>query len=160
MKQVMARLATMAGVVVLTAGLPAMAGAAYGAGQPHAGVRSASGLARLESLSRGALFRMDLSAGAQGELEGADIRARADGWAVGSQCTRRCQRGSTLIERWNGRRWSRVPSPDVARVPVQVLYGVRAVSARDAWAVGIYLTSRDEAVRTLIEHWNGRRWAS
>ena len=157
MKQGMARLAAMAGVVVLTAGLPALAGAAYGAGQPHGVARPASALSRLERLGRGALFRNFLAASAQGELAGVDVRARADGWAVGRRCTGRCQDQYTLIEHWNGRRWSRVPSPNVTRF--QYLEAVQAVSARDAWAVGLYLTRRNEVIRTLIEHWNGRRWS-
>ena len=90
MKQVMARLAAMAGAVVLTAGLPALAGPAYGAGQPHGVARPTSGLARLERLGRGALFHDFLAASAQGELTSVDVRARADGWAVGLRCTGKC----------------------------------------------------------------------
>ena len=156
MKQVRARLAAMAGAVVLTAGLPALAGPAYGAGQAHSVARPTSGLARLERLGRGALFHDFLAASAQGELTSVDVRARADGWAVGLRCTGKCQDQYTLIEHWNGRRWSRVPSPSPSRI--QYLGAVRAVSARDAWAVGFYATDHDNVVRTLIEHWNGRRW--
>jgi hypothetical protein len=146
----------MAGVVVLTTGLPAMAGAASGAGQPHSVARPASGLSRLERLGRGALFHNFLAAGLQqGQLSGVDVRARADGWAVGYRCRGLCLRQYTLIEHWNGRRWSRVPSPNASRL--HQLDAVQAVSARDAWAVGVYLT-RTGAARTLIEHWNGRRW--
>jgi hypothetical protein len=103
------------------------------------------------------LFRNFLAARSQGQLSAVDVRARADGWAVGTRCTGRCQDQYTLIERWNGRRWSRVPSPNASRI--QVLESVRTVSAGDAWAVGFYATNRDEAIRTLIEHWNGRRWS-
>ena len=103
------------------------------------------------------LFPARIAAGGQGALDGVDVRARDDGWAVGGACPGRCRPVYTLIEHWNGRRWSRVPSPNVSRT--QVLTSVSAVSARDAWAVGAYFTRNDEVIRTLIEHWNGRRWS-
>jgi hypothetical protein len=103
------------------------------------------------------LFRNFLAVGAQAQLSGVDIRARAGGWAVGARCSGQCQSQYTLIERWNGRGWSPVASPNVTRA--QFLTGVRAVSARDAWAVGLYATNRGGQIRTLIEHWNGRRWS-
>ena len=161
MKRVVTRLASMAGVVVLTVGLPAMAGAAYGARQSHRpsalAPTPARAVARLDRLARTRLFPARRAAGGQGELDGVDVRARDHGWAVGSRCAARCQTEYTLIEHWNGRRWSRVPSPNVERE--QVLISVSAVSARDAWAVGAYLTRNSEALRTLIEHWNGHRWS-
>ncbi len=87
-------------------------------------------------------------------------------WAVGYKCsTTSCSPPdlpfSTLIEHWNGRRWSTVPSPDPNPGPFgDELTGVSAVSATDAWAVG----SEDRqgfgspVGDTLILHWNGRKW--
>ena len=83
-----------------------------------------------------------------------------DAWAVGV-------RGNgvvhTLIEHWDGRRWSvvRSPSPPGAHGtgPFAGLRAVTAISANDAWAAGESGGSaRAPATRTLIEHWNGRRW--
>ena len=37
------------------------------------------------------------------------------------------------------------------------LTGVAATSASNAWAVGYYFSGSE--LQTLIEHWNGRRWA-
>ena len=87
-------------------------------------------------------------------------RAPGDAWAVGV-------RGNgvvhTLIEHWDGRRWSvvRSPSPPGAHGtgPFAGLRGVTAISANDAWAAGESGGSaRAPATRTLIEHWDGRRW--
>jgi hypothetical protein len=157
MKRVVTRLASMAGVVVLTAGLSATGAAAYGARQPHRASGPVSGPARLDRLDRDLLFPAGLAAGGQGDLAGVDVRGRDDGWAVGSRCLISCHTEDTLIRHWNGHRWSRVPSPNVTGQ--QTLISVSAVSARDAWAVGVYLTRNDQAIRTLIEHWNGRRWS-
>lgn len=64
-----------------------------------------------------------------------------DVWAVGWSGSR------PLIEHWNGRSWTIVPSH--AR---GTLNGVVAISRRDVWAVG------GHEKRPLIEHWNGRSW--
>jgi hypothetical protein len=56
----------------------------------------------------------------------------------------------SLIEHWDGTAWRQVRSPGIAG---SELTGVAAVSARNAWAVGI---SRG---RALILHWNGTTWS-
>jgi hypothetical protein len=65
----------------------------------------------------------------------------------------------TLIEHWDGRAWSVVPSPDVADVS-NFLTGVNALTSDDAWAVGWW---RDEPgsgyAQTLTLHWDGSTWA-
>ncbi|MGH3399388.1 MAG: hypothetical protein ACRDPO_32345, partial [Streptosporangiaceae bacterium] len=81
-------------------------------------------------------------------------------WAVGEYCTGRCGAASvfrTLIAGWDGRRWSRVPSPAPSRV-VSSLAAVSVVSAHSAWAVGSYVTPR-YTFQTLVLHWNGTRWS-
>ena len=65
-------------------------------------------------------------------------------WAVGSTAS-----GQTLIVRWNGTAWKRIPSPSPAG---STLYGVAATSASNAWAVG------SAGGKTLIERWNGTTW--
>jgi hypothetical protein len=62
----------------------------------------------------------------------------------------------TLIERWNGTTWRRVPSPSPGATESQLL-GVAATSASNAWAVGYFVDSHS-ALQTLIEHWNGTAW--
>jgi hypothetical protein len=78
-------------------------------------------------------------------------------WAVGSYSP---QAGSTvpsntLVEHWDGAKWSVVASPNVAGAPGSFLSGVAVVSARDVWAVGYVIASQTTA---LIEHWNGVKW--
>ena len=84
-----------------------------------------------------------------------------DAWAVG---TRRRGRGfATLIEHWDGASWSIVASPSPSVEPggrrYAILQAVGAVSPTDVWAVGSSVIGVPAtASRTLIEHWNGRRW--
>jgi hypothetical protein len=78
-------------------------------------------------------------------------------WAVGhTGGTSEGNGQTTLIEHWNGVRWTRVPSPDPAGVG-NILAGVSATSAGNAWAVGQNNTGTVD--HSLILHWNGIRWA-
>ena len=71
----------------------------------------------------------------------------------------------TLAEVWNGRTWKIGATPTPVAYEGDILTGVSALSANDVWAVG----GRGEVsgsaalpgniLRTLIEHWNGRRWS-
>jgi hypothetical protein len=88
-----------------------------------------------------------------GILEGVAATSASNAWAVGGT-----ESGSgpsevitTLIARWNGTGWTRVPSPSPAGGAV--LSGVAAVSASSAFAVG-----NIGAAMTLIERWNGTAW--
>jgi len=80
-----------------------------------------------------------------------------DAWVVGSYS--RLARpgtstGQTLIQHWDGRSWTIVPSPNPSPYANRLL-GVAAVSASDVWAVGTF----DQENQTLIEHWNGTAWS-
>jgi hypothetical protein len=78
-----------------------------------------------------------------GHLDGVAATSASNAWAVGEGVT---SSGGflTLILRWNGTPWKKVPIPG----PPGGLLGVAATSARNAWAVGI----------TTILHWNGLMW--
>jgi hypothetical protein len=78
-------------------------------------------------------------------------------WAVGDDAgTNGVYR--TLIEHWNGKKWSQVPSPNPGSGS-NGLAGITAVSASNIWAVGDYSTSSNFASnKTLILHWNGHSW--
>jgi hypothetical protein len=123
---------------------------------------AAGGSAKLASLAVRALTPpagAPRSAGwQQGGLLSVSFATAADGWAVGYSCVPDCSRGreDTLILHWNGRRWSRQASPDPS--PLEGLFSVSAVSAADAWAAGVYVTSPG-VFRTLILHWNGSAWS-
>lgn len=63
----------------------------------------------------------------------------------------------TLIQRWNGNAWTTMDSPNPS-FNGDVLYGVSAVSATDAWAVG-YSNSRNENfARAMTLRWDGSFW--
>ncbi|MGH2517975.1 MAG: hypothetical protein ACRDHP_20220 [Ktedonobacterales bacterium] len=76
----------------------------------------------------------------------------SDVWAVGQAEPGTLEQ--TLIENWNGSKWSVIASPNPGSY--DALYGVAALSATDIWAVGYYQSSSD---LTLIEHWDGTQWS-
>jgi hypothetical protein len=78
-------------------------------------------------------------------------------WAVGSSVDPSFS-GRTLTQRWDGRSWTIVPSPNPSETGVgSNLLDVAARSARDVWAVGNVDTG-DFVMGTLTEHWKGMRW--
>ena len=66
---------------------------------------------------------------------------------------------------WNGRKWSRVRTPNPAGTATRrlnSLFGVRCLSSANCNAVGDYAngTAEDSAVmRNEALHWNGKRWS-
>lgn len=90
------------------------------------------------------------------ELFGVSVASPADAWAVGVALPSPGA-ARTLVERWQGAEWRTVPSPDRSSGG-SFLNAVVALSASDAWAVGLSRSPGGPA-RTLILHWDGRRWA-
>ncbi len=88
-------------------------------------------------------------------LNGAGASSASNAWAVGEYFN---SAGviQTLTEHWNGTAWKQVPSPNPGGSHTNLLNGVTATSAANAWAVGYYFNGT--ANRTLIEHWNGTAW--
>ncbi len=86
----------------------------------------------------------------------------SDVWAVGFTYSyeNNGDQWHTLVEHWDGKKWSVVPSPSgPPDVDNNYLSGVVALSATDVWAVG-YIPSRyPQQGKTLIEHWDGTRWS-
>jgi hypothetical protein len=80
--------------------------------------------------------------------------SQRNAWTVGysrpTSCSPECQ---TVAERWNGRLWAVVPTPNPRADFLDAFLGVVAISGHDAWAVG----TTDWAT-TLIAHWNGHSW--
>jgi hypothetical protein len=110
-----------------------------------------------------------------GNLLAVSAASPTDAWAVGYKCSNAiCSPPnlsfSTLIEHWNGRTWTRVPSPNPEpSTGGDQLTGVSAVSASDAWAVGAKncaaispascdLNGHELDGEALILHWDGRKW--
>jgi hypothetical protein len=91
----------------------------------------------------------------QNVLTAVAARSSAMAWAVGWWANASAQH--SLIERWNGKAWKIVPSPNPAGVgTIFALDAVDATSSSNAWAVGGYGNDAEE--QNLIYHWNGRAW--
>ncbi|MDQ1448378.1 MAG: hypothetical protein QOC79_1349, partial [Actinomycetota bacterium] len=78
-------------------------------------------------------------------------------FAVGSY-DREGTAAKTLIERWNGTRWSVVPSPNPVGASDSVLNGVSCLTTTSCFAVGKYADSSSLG-KTLVEQWNGSTWS-
>src|SRR5437667_5144752 len=89
------------------------------------------------------------------ELHSVSALAENDVWAVGVSYNTERTLGSTLIEHWNGSRWSVVSSPNPSS-SVNKLNAVAAVLPNDVWAVG---TAPTPTKTVLILHWNGVVWS-
>ena len=96
----------------------------------------------------------------QNLLQGVSAVSVSDAWAVGYYLDTTTGLDHTLIVHWNGTAWSRVNAPNPGSIVGpgdNALYGVSAVSASDAWAVGY--SSINGVEHTLILHWNGTAWS-
>lgn len=81
-----------------------------------------------------------------------------DIWAVGQQAPQGDGPLQTLIERWNGKMWRLVNSPN-AGAAGGALKGVAVINKDNVWAVGVSAAFQSSSsFRTLIEHWNGKSW--
>jgi hypothetical protein len=148
--------------VALLAGV-LVAGGWIAAGQPGSlAVRGLAGRSHDD-------VRLVAGSGQPGAAPGSSLNAvaassRVNAWAVGTTSDQSFPANSTLTERWDGVRWTVVPSPSpggAGRDAVSVLTGVAAVSRTSAWAVGYFdanavvLASK----QALIMHWDGVTWA-
>ena len=65
---------------------------------------------------------------------------------------------STLIVRWRGTDWSRLPSPNPAGGTSGNLVDVSCASAPACFAVGSFISNTTHGSQTLVERWNGTAW--
>jgi hypothetical protein len=93
---------------------------------------------------------------ASNELSGVSVVSPHDAWAVGVTLPSSGP-ARTLVERWRDGAWHSVPSPG-RRSGGSFLNAVVALSTSNAWAVGLSRSPGGPA-RTLVLHWDGRRWA-
>ncbi|HYA44127.1 MAG TPA: hypothetical protein VED59_00860, partial [Acidimicrobiales bacterium] len=63
----------------------------------------------------------------------------------------------TLVERWNGRTWTVVPSPDAGGTDQSILTGVSCPSMATCFAVGS--SGAGPSSQMLIESWDGGTWS-
>jgi hypothetical protein len=81
-----------------------------------------------------------------------------DVWAVGESFNAAVYTsGQTLIEHYNGTKWSIVPSPSPGTNAT--LAGVTTSNAaNNVWAVGYYMPTGSSTWQTLTLNWNGSTW--
>jgi len=100
-------------------------------------------------------------------LQAVTIISPTDVWAAGSWVIGVPATAShTLIQHWNGQRWTIVPSPNVTSggVTNDFLFSVSGSRRDDVWAVGSwgdYLPGGfgGKGDHSLALHWDGRRWS-
>jgi hypothetical protein len=93
-----------------------------------------------------------------GTFRAVSADSSTDAWAVGSVANPGGNSTSTLTAHWNGKQWTRVPSPSPASGNGSLLSSVAAVSPTDAWAVG-FSTGNDFSTTVMFAlHWDGTRW--
>jgi hypothetical protein len=125
-----ALLSVMAGAGVLS---PALAAAAAPAGAPPA------------TPMHGGLYSVSCPAANSCVAAG----TRADGGI----------NGGSLIERWNGTRWSVTPTPNMPAADSVVLHSVACDTGIHCMAVGEYIDRATQDVRPAAEQWNGKAWS-
>jgi hypothetical protein len=92
------------------------------------------------------------------ELYGVVADSASDVWAVGYYTpTAPGSLSQTLVEHYNGTKWSSVDSADVVGAN-NYLTGVAALSPSNVWAVGHYDTTTG-LTYPLIEHYDGTTWS-
>jgi len=92
------------------------------------------------------------------QFNGIKANSRSDVWAVGDRGVIDVPDSQkTLIEHFNGRAWSIVPSPSPGSI--DALSGVTTSNAsNNVWAVGADVRAGTSAGRTLTLNWNGTAW--
>lgn len=96
------------------------------------------------------------------EFNGVAVLSPTNAWTVGLEMpNRQSQVPQTLIEHWDGYKWSVVRSPN--RNPKSYhlnnsLYSVAAKSPNDIWAVGFWTTPNAGPIQALFLHWDGEAW--
>jgi hypothetical protein len=91
-------------------------------------------------------------------LNGVTCASTSSCIAVGSFAPSGEVRAHTLVQSWDGTKWSKVSSPNAGFL-VNTLNGISCVSASDCMAVGYFDTTGHQAFGTLAESWDGSSWS-
>lgn len=95
-------------------------------------------------------------------LDGINCTSATDCWAVGASAGTSVLPGVNEALRWNGAKWSVVPTPNpggIGKGHSNELFSVRCTSAANCWAVGQQQKTQDGATSDEILFWNGAKWA-
>jgi alpha-tubulin suppressor-like RCC1 family protein len=108
--------------------------------------------------------RVPQPAGQEAILSGVDDISPGNAWAVGTSFPASNQNARvTLIEHWNGTRWSIVPSPNPASGTPgdsDTLTSISGTGPDDLWAAGWDSNAALNTIQLLFEHWNGTAWTA
>lgn len=96
-----------------------------------------------------------LQSSGNNNLNGVIAFSGNNAYAVGYQ-TGPLEATVTLVEHWDGNKWSVIPSPN-ANSTGNVLSGVTGSGPKDIWAVGNQVAP-NVPVKTLTEHFDGHIW--
>jgi hypothetical protein len=88
-----------------------------------------------------------------------DVSASADDdvWAGGYYFDPTSSVTRTLVEHWDGAKWTHVTSPNPG--DYNKLFSVTSHFSDNAWVVGYEYASNGTGDRTLAEFWNGNAWS-
>ena len=89
---------------------------------------------------------------------GVGASSASDVWAVGENDA---DRETPYAQHWNGSSWASVPIPlpgPSSDILDGGLFGVSALSASNAWAVGWHDTGNFSQSQPMVQHWNGSVW--
>ncbi len=90
-------------------------------------------------------------------LLGLTVISPTDIWAVG-YAVGVTNAEQPLVEHYNGKKWSIVPTPSTNAQQNSRLLGMTSIAADNIWAVGYY-TNDQGVYQTLIEHYDGSVWS-
>ncbi len=105
-------------------------------------------------------------AGQQATLSAVDDLSPGNAWAVGTSFSGgigATPAGTTLIEHWNGTRWSIVPSPNPATGiagDTDVVTSITGTGSDNLWVAGSDTNEANRTIQLLFEHWNGTAWTA
>jgi hypothetical protein len=77
-------------------------------------------------------------------------------WAAGYFMDDKALKSRSLIEAWDGKKWSVIAHPHVGTA--DQFFGISAISSSDIWAVG-FQTDSSGKFSTLTEHFDGSDWS-
>ena len=89
------------------------------------------------------------------DFEGVDCPSAKSCFAVGFSQAGKTNK--TLVERWNGSKWSVMATPNPAGATNSYLQAVSCASATNCIAVGY--SSQGNKLSSLAEQWNGTKWS-
>jgi hypothetical protein len=93
-------------------------------------------------------------------LFGVGCQSASSCFAVGNQYSPTSRSGKTLIERWNGKAWSLVTSPNPAAGWADPNLNGVSCTATACLAVGLRSFTSSDCCKTFVQRWNGTTWAT